>query len=164
MSVCHISNRPLGIDYIRGSFSKERASVCVTLSELTALWNPDTVKSVYSSQSAPMPFITWGASAPILYHARTHIHIHTHGRQERACFHGPVHFFWIANLIPQKLRIMCSKWAQHVFWIRFRCADDTDARAHRLITGLLPEQHRIVAAERRMRGSSNPEDFSRLTD
>lgn len=58
-------------------------------------------------------------------------------------------FFWIANLITQTLRTMCSNCAQHIFWIRFRSADDTDA--HRLITGLSPEQHWMVAADRRVR-------------
>lgn len=83
MSVCHISYGPLGIDYIRGSVSKERASVCVTLSELTALWNPDTVKSVYSSQSAPMPFITWGGVGTDTLPC-THAYTHTHAWTSRA--------------------------------------------------------------------------------
>lgn len=51
---------------------------------------------------------------------------------------------------------MCSEWAQHFLWIRFRRADDTDACAHRLITGLLPEQHWMVAAERRVRSEGCP--------
>lgn len=46
---------------------------------------------------------------------------------------------------------MCSKWAQHIFWIRFRRADDSAACAHRLITGLLPAQRCVVAAERLLR-------------
>lgn len=60
-----------------------------------------------------------------------------------------LHFFWIATLITQTLRTMCSYCAQHIFWIRFRSADDTYAQ--RLITGLSPEQHWMVAADRRVR-------------
>lgn len=90
-----------------------------------------------------MPFIAFGHQ--YFFHARTH----AHERRGCACFHSTVHFFGIANLLPQKLRTMCSDCAQHIFWIRFRSADDTDA--HRLITGLLPEQHWMVAAERRVR-------------
>lgn len=86
MSVCHILYRPLGIDYIRGSFSKERASVCVTLSELTALWNPDTVKSVYSSQSAPMPFITWGGRRHRYF--TMHARIYTYTRMDVKSAHA----------------------------------------------------------------------------
>lgn len=91
-----------------------------------------------------------------------HAHNGAHKRQERARFQSTVYFFWIANVIPQKLRIMCSKWAQHIFLNpvpacrRHRCLC-----AHRLITGLLPEQHWMVAADRRVRseGGQNPGGF-----
>ena len=52
---------------------------------------------------------------------------------------------------PEKLRRVRSDWAQRVCWIRLWRTDDTDASAHRLIIGLLPEQHWMVAAERRVR-------------
>lgn len=60
---------------------------------------------------------------------------------------------------------MCSHWAQHIFLNPVPTCRRHRRCAHRLITGLLPGQHWMVAAERRVRSEGcDPEDFSRLAD
>lgn len=150
-SMRHISRRPFGADYIKRHCFKWK---CTGVRNF--ILTHSAVKSrlcQISLQQSVGSYAFYILGAPILFHACTRAHTRTDVMSAHAST-APCTSSELQIWYPQKLRIVCSSRAQHIFWIRFRRADDTDARAHRAITGLLPEQHWIVAAERRMRSEA----------
>lgn len=91
-----------------------------------------------------MPFIAEGYR--YFFHARTHTRVWTSWARMSPPPPPRRRTFSPELIPPESLRIMCSKSAQHILWIRFRSG--RRRRCPQTDRAFYPEQHWMVAAER----------------